>query len=159
MARPKWLMRDFTNLNRIYKAHRTNVWWIIKVFRVHWSRVITCYTPSHAIDHLYQIWKESILNCRCYRADTIFKAKAIWPWRYRSRSKVIICNTPSHISDHLCQIWKESIRCRFFSFKVKAEKFKKFAKKRIRPELKTLQSGHGIGFEGFLSQGRMTLKI
>ena len=27
-------------------------------------------TPSHAIDHLYQIWKESILNCRCHRADT-----------------------------------------------------------------------------------------
>ena len=28
------------------------------------SKVITCDTPSHAIDHLYQIWKESILNCR-----------------------------------------------------------------------------------------------
>ena len=24
----------------------------------------------HAIDHFNQIWKESILNCRCYRADT-----------------------------------------------------------------------------------------
>ena len=34
--------------------------------------------------------------------QTIFKAKAKWPWRYRSRSKVIICNTPSHTSDHLC---------------------------------------------------------
>ena len=33
------------------------------------QKVITCDTPSHAIDHLYQIWKESILNCRCYRAD------------------------------------------------------------------------------------------
>ena len=65
------------------------------------SKVITCNTPSHASDHLYQIWKESIRNCRCYRADTIFKAKAKWPWRYRSRSKVIICNTPSHTSDHL----------------------------------------------------------
>ena len=32
--------------------------------------VITCDITSHAIDHLYQIWKESILNCRCYRADT-----------------------------------------------------------------------------------------
>ena len=51
---------------------------------------------------------------RCYRADTIFKAKAKWPWRYRSRSKVIICNTPSHTSDHLYYIWKESIKnCRF----------------------------------------------
>ena len=35
MARPKCLMRDFTNLNRIYKAHRTNVWWTIKFFRIH----------------------------------------------------------------------------------------------------------------------------
>ena len=30
----------------------------------------SCDTPSHAIDHLYQIWKESILICRCYWADT-----------------------------------------------------------------------------------------
>ena len=37
MARPKCLMRDLTNLNRIYKAHRSNVWWIMKVFRVHWD--------------------------------------------------------------------------------------------------------------------------
>ena len=37
MARPKCLMRDFTNLNRIYKAHRTNVWWTMKVFRLHWN--------------------------------------------------------------------------------------------------------------------------
>ena len=66
------------------------------------SNVITCDTPSHASDHLYQIWKESIKNCRCYRADTIFKAEAKWPWRYRSRSKVIIYKTPSHTSDHLC---------------------------------------------------------
>ena len=26
-------------------------------------------TPSHASDHLCQIWKESIQNCRCYKAD------------------------------------------------------------------------------------------
>ena len=66
------------------------------------SKVIMCDTSSHAGDHLYQIWKESIKNCRCYREDTIFKAKAKWPWRYRSWSKVIICHTPSHASDHLC---------------------------------------------------------
>ena len=35
MVRPKYLMRDFINLNRTYKAHRTNVWWIMKVFQVH----------------------------------------------------------------------------------------------------------------------------
>ena len=37
------------------------------------SKVITCDTPSQASDHLYQIWKESIQNCRRYRADRILK--------------------------------------------------------------------------------------
>ena len=40
MARPKCLMRDFTNLNRIYKAHQTNVWWIMKVFQVHCYSIV-----------------------------------------------------------------------------------------------------------------------
>ena len=35
MARPKCLMRDFTNSNKIYKAHRANIWWIMKVLGVH----------------------------------------------------------------------------------------------------------------------------
>ena len=39
-------------------------------------KVITCDTPSHAGDHLYEIWKKSIQNCRHYRADMIFKVKA-----------------------------------------------------------------------------------
>ena len=90
------------------------------------SKVIMYDTSSHAGDHLYQIWKESIKNCRCYREDTIFKVKAEWPWRYRSRSQVIMCNTSSHAGDHLYQIWKESIKnCRCYRedtiFKVKAE--------------------------------------
>ena len=29
-----------------------------------------CDTPSHGSDRLWLIWKESIQNCRCYRADT-----------------------------------------------------------------------------------------
>ena len=36
MARPKCLMGNFTNSYRIYKAHQTNVWWTMKVFRLHW---------------------------------------------------------------------------------------------------------------------------
>ena len=43
-----------------------------------------------------------IMNCRCYKADMIFKAKAKWLWRYRSSSKVTIRNMPSHTSDYLC---------------------------------------------------------
>ena len=34
------------------------------------SKVTVCDTPSHSSDHLWLIWKESIQNCRCYRADT-----------------------------------------------------------------------------------------
>ena len=38
------------------------------------------------------------------------------------------CNTPSNANDDLCQIWKEyKQNCRIF-FKVKSEKFEKFAK-------------------------------
>ena len=64
-------------------------------------------------------------NCRRYKADTIFKVEAQWPWKYRS--KVITCDTPSDANDNLCQIWKECKQnCRFFFFfKVKAEKFAK----------------------------------
>ena len=92
------------------------------------SKVITCDTPSHASNHLYQIWKESIQNYRRYRADTIFKVKAEWPWKYRSRSKVMTWDTPSYANDDLCQIWKEyKQNCRFF-FKVRAEKLEKFSK-------------------------------
>ena len=36
MARAKCPMRDFINFNRVYKAHRTIVWWTTKVFRLHW---------------------------------------------------------------------------------------------------------------------------
>ena len=78
------------------------------------SKVITCDTPSHASNHLYQIWKESIQNYRRYRADTIFKVKPEWPRKYRSRSKVITCDTPSNANDDLCQIWKE-YKQNFFS--------------------------------------------
>ena len=35
-AKPKCLLRNFTNFNRIYKAHQTNVWWTMKVFRLHY---------------------------------------------------------------------------------------------------------------------------
>ena len=43
MALPKRQMRDFTELNMIYKAHRTNVWWTMKVFWLHWYILISCF--------------------------------------------------------------------------------------------------------------------
>ena len=103
-------------------THTIESCWIPSHNKVEWpwryrsrSKVITCNTPSHASNHLYQTWKESIQNYRRYRADTIFKVKAEWPWKYRSRSKVITCYTPSNANDDLCQIWKEyKQNCRFF---------------------------------------------
>ena len=102
-------------------THTIETCWIPSQNKVEWpwryrSRSkVTCDTFSHASDHLYQIWKESIQNCRHYRADTIFKVKAKWPWKYRSRSKVITCDTPSDANDDLCQICKECKQnCSFF---------------------------------------------
>ena len=120
---------------RLVITHTIESCWIPSQKKVEWpwryrsrSKVITCDTPSHVSNHLYQIWKESIQNYRRYRADTIFKVKAEWPWKYRLRSKVITCGTPSNANDDLCQIWKEyKQNCRFF-FKVKAEKLEKLAK-------------------------------
>ena len=51
MARPKRLMRNFTNLNRIYKAHQTNVWWIVKVFQVHCISIPSYFSTSFAQTH------------------------------------------------------------------------------------------------------------
>ena len=47
MARPKCLMGDFTNLYGKYKAHQTNVWWIMQVFPLHCILGASCtYHPS-----------------------------------------------------------------------------------------------------------------
>ena len=128
-------LRSEDNSRRLMITHTIESCWIPSQNKVKWpwryrsrSKVITCDTPSHASDHLYQIWKESIQNCRHYRADTIFKVKADWPWKYRSSSTVISYDTPSDANDDLCQIWKECKQnCRFF-FKVKAEKLEKLVK-------------------------------
>ena len=116
-------------------THTIESCWIPSQNKVEWPwrygsrpKVITCDTPSRASDHLYQIWKESIQNCRRYRAYTIFKVKAEWPWKYRSRSKVITCDTPSDANDDLCQIWKECKQnCSFFQGE--SRKLRKICKK------------------------------
>ena len=128
-------LRSEDTPRRLMITHTIESCWNPSQNKVEWpwryrsrSKVITSDTPSHASNHLYQIWKESIENYRRYRADMIFKVKAEWPWKYRSRSKVITCDTPSNANDDLCQIWKEyKQNCRFF-FTVKAEKLEKFAK-------------------------------
>ena len=52
MARPKCLMRDFTNLDRIYKAHRTNVWWTTEVFRQHCICIADAGVDMNATIHI-----------------------------------------------------------------------------------------------------------
>ena len=88
------------------------------------SEVIVCDTPSHASDHLCQIWKEYIQKCMCYRvgmqdvpyfSSFIANFSAERPGRYRWSSNVIMCDTPTHASDHWCLIWKEFIHnCRIY---------------------------------------------
>ena len=85
------------------------------------SKIIAPDTPSHAIDHLCQIGKESIQNCTCCsRPEMMCLILAVLlqvmaEFRFRSRSKVVASATPSHANDHLCQIRKESIQnCRSY---------------------------------------------
>ena len=131
-------LRSEDTPRRLMITHNIESYWIPSQNKVEWpwryrsrSKVITCDTPSHASNHLYQIWKESIQNYRRNRADTIFKVKAKWPWKYRSRSrsKVITYNTPSNANDDLCQIWKEyKQNCRFF-FQGESRKIRKICEK------------------------------
>ena len=87
------------------------------------SKIIAPDTPSHAIDHLCQIGKESIQNCTCCSQPemmclilaVLLQVMAECPWKFRSRSKAVASATPSHANDHLCQIRKESIQnCRSY---------------------------------------------
>ena len=55
--------------------------------------LISKWVKNDASDHLWQIWKESIEDCRRCRADTSFKVKTERPWKYSSRWKVITCDT------------------------------------------------------------------
>ena len=55
MARPKCLMRDFTNLKRIYKAHRTNVWWIMKAFGYTETELVKAKSTNQLIAFLSMI--------------------------------------------------------------------------------------------------------
>ena len=88
MARPKCLMRDFTNLNRIYKAHRANVWWTMKVFQIH------CYMYLHAC-----LWALACSLNSLRPSDTIW-----WQWTGSTLAQVMAwCLTaPSH---YLNQCW------------------------------------------------------
>ena len=48
--RPKWLMKDEKFHRFIYKAHQTNVWWTMKVFRLHCMSSVReiCQSSRHA---------------------------------------------------------------------------------------------------------------
>ena len=75
-------LRSEDTPRRLMITHTIESCWIPSQNKGEWpwryrsrSKFITCNTPSHASNHLYQIWKECIQNYRCYRADTIFKVK------------------------------------------------------------------------------------
>ena len=62
MAKAKCLVGDLTNLYSIYKAHQTNVWWSMKVFRLHWRfqkvplKVHTKYLAHRLRDMIFTYW-------------------------------------------------------------------------------------------------------
>ena len=60
MARPKCPRRNFTNLNRIYKARRAIVWWTMEVFQLHCYSVlpilITPQTFKYSLPALLQLY-------------------------------------------------------------------------------------------------------
>ena len=82
MARHKCLMSDFTNLNRIYKAHRTNVWWIMKVFRVHWSwsDQIQCVQGAMWLEILYEFCGPAKIHCCNVRTSIAVNHRLLVPW-------------------------------------------------------------------------------
>ena len=49
-VKPRYLARDLTNLNRIYKAHQTNEWWTMKVFRSHWDDISIAFSWMKIIE-------------------------------------------------------------------------------------------------------------
>ena len=65
MTKPKCLMGDFTNLNRIYKAPQTNVWWTMKVFRLHCTKSLLEPLVRLSGIHLRAIsqWVPELLFC------------------------------------------------------------------------------------------------
>ena len=79
------------------------------------SKVILRNTPSHASDHLCQMWKESTQNCMYCRVYMTWQILEILLQRCMTRSEVIMHDTTSHASDDLCLICKESIQnCRHY---------------------------------------------
>ena len=62
MARPQFLTRDFTNFNRTYKAHQTNIWWIMKVFPLHCHSVF----PELFGEEIPEISRVHSISARCY---------------------------------------------------------------------------------------------
>ena len=57
MARRKCLIRDFTKLNRTYTAHQTNIWWTMKVFRLHcWTSAGVMMTEFESRLYIGQNW-------------------------------------------------------------------------------------------------------
>ena len=96
MTGPKCLMRDFTNLNRIYKAHWTNVWWTMKVFHEHWN--------SHHAGPYPSTWWNSCWSDAAHDEGRLtwfirlFTAKTLETWKYVQAKKFYQCS-PSWTSD------------------------------------------------------------
>ena len=104
---------------RYFSCFTANSWLndLEDIFAIKW---LACDdTPSYAIGNLYQIWKESIQNWTCCRADkkvpvmfNSFTANLWWiGHRYLGQDQRLLRATHLILpGGHLCQICKESIK-------------------------------------------------
>ena len=91
MARPKCLMGDFTNLYGIYKAHQSNVWWTLKVFRPH------CDTPAQQSCGRRTYWFHSICPSVVHAVSALWLIAYSWRHQMETLSALLaICagNSP-----------------------------------------------------------------
>ena len=93
-ASPKCLTRDFTNLNRIYTALQTKVWWAMEVFLLCWlkscSSAFTLVTICMIICslacgkdkyHVFPVCSSRLCDTRCHPLRSVRVYHTIFTWQ------------------------------------------------------------------------------
>ena len=92
----RWLGLNATNLNRIFKAHRTIVWWIMEVFQEHWWS--TGYFTIKASRYIKSVKSTA---CSSTSAWSVFRHELCWSTDYCENNRLYdhtlwseyLCNT------------------------------------------------------------------
>ena len=77
-----WHLRDLRNLNRMYKAHKTNVWWTMRVLHLHWWEFLSWSSvwPLNEI-YSYPVFKWVAMICILNDLSVFL----LWSMNYISR--------------------------------------------------------------------------